>query len=167
MSPEWELFFLSAHAARHRWQGLRWMVDLHEVCTRGGFDWARIREKARRFGWERLLRRRLSSCHALFQTRIPADLLLEKLPRRHRLFPNDLVPQPRQNAFDHLHLLGSSWEKFRYILRVVASPTFAERRRIRLPHSLRFLYYPLRAARVGSKWSWKLIQSVGGVPSWT
>src|SRR5574337_200854 len=29
LSPEWELLFLAVHAVRHRWQQLKWIVDIH------------------------------------------------------------------------------------------------------------------------------------------
>ncbi len=34
LSPAWELLFLAAHAARHQWGGLKWLVDIQEVCAR-------------------------------------------------------------------------------------------------------------------------------------
>jgi hypothetical protein len=50
LGPEWELLYLAVHAARHRWESLKWLVDIHEVCRRGGLDWEKVRAKADRFG---------------------------------------------------------------------------------------------------------------------
>ncbi|MDH3446295.1 MAG: nucleotidyltransferase family protein, partial [Deltaproteobacteria bacterium] len=56
LSSEWQLLFLAAHAARHQWQGLKWLVDIHELISTSGIDWDRVVEKAGRLGWEELLR---------------------------------------------------------------------------------------------------------------
>ncbi len=53
LSPEWELLYLALHAARHRWSALKWLVDIHEICVRGGLDWTGVEDRARRFGLER------------------------------------------------------------------------------------------------------------------
>ena len=38
LSPEWEFLYLAAHAARHRWQTLKWLVDVHELCSHDEID---------------------------------------------------------------------------------------------------------------------------------
>ena len=82
LSPEWELLYLAVHAARHRWQGLKWLVDIHEVCTRAKFDWDTVTDKAHRFGLERALEVSLSVCRALFGTPSPPG---RDASRRHQL----------------------------------------------------------------------------------
>jgi hypothetical protein len=62
LSPEWELLYLAVHAARHRWQGLKWLADIHELCVRAKFDWDAVTDKARRFGLELVLEISLSAC---------------------------------------------------------------------------------------------------------
>jgi hypothetical protein len=32
MTPEWEFLFLAAHAARHHWEGVKWLADIHDLC---------------------------------------------------------------------------------------------------------------------------------------
>src|SRR5205823_12451523 len=71
LSPEWEILFLAAHAARHQWQGLKWLVDLHELCSSPDIDWKKVKEKANRFGWDELLRITFNVCHRLFDTPVP------------------------------------------------------------------------------------------------
>jgi hypothetical protein len=159
LSPEWEILYLAAHAARHQWTGLKWLVDIHEVCSRGGVDWGKVREKAGKLGWEEMLELTLSACHALFNTSITADFSAKELPQWLKLFPEAPSPQPWQNAFFPLHLLQRPLDKLSYIAHVLLVPTLAERRLLRLPSSLGPLYYLLRPARLGCKWSWQAVCS--------
>ena len=50
MSHEWELIFLSVHASRHLWRGLKWLADVYELCSRRRINWERVADKAHRFG---------------------------------------------------------------------------------------------------------------------
>ena len=153
-SPEWDLLFLAAHAARHQWQGLKWLVDIHEVCCGREIDW----EKAERLGWEEVLRLTLSACHALFDTPIPAPFSPRSLPPWVKLFPLDPSPSAIwDGALFPTRLLARPSEKLRYVVRVFFVPTIAERRLCRFPSLLSFLYYPLRPLRLGCKWGWRLV----------
>ena len=156
LSPECELLFLAVHAARHRWQMLKWLVDIHVICSSWRIDWDKLREKAKHLEWEFALRLTLSACHALFDTQMPANLRLTVLPPWLELFPTCSPPTWR-NAFFPTRLLRRRAEKTRYAARVFFLPTLAERRFLRLPLLLAFLYYPMRPLRLGCKWSWWLI----------
>ncbi len=50
LSSEWELLFMAVHAARHQWLGLKWLVDVHELCFSSRIDWEKLSEKAQRLG---------------------------------------------------------------------------------------------------------------------
>jgi hypothetical protein len=52
-------------------------------------------------------------------------------------------------------------EKVGYLARVLLVPTLAERRLIRLPASLRALYYPLRPLRLGGRWGLDVLRRIG------
>jgi hypothetical protein len=80
LSPEWEILFLVVHAARHSWQGLKWLVDIHEVCSRGGINWEKLGAKAKRLGWEDMLWLTLSASRTLFCTPISEEFSLTELP---------------------------------------------------------------------------------------
>jgi hypothetical protein len=156
LSPEWQLLFLSAHVSRHQWRGLKWLVDIHELCSQGGIDWQKLGAKARRLGWEDMLRITLSACRNLFSTPIPEEFSLPRLPPWVKLFP--AAPAPLWQSFLFpLRLLKRPSDKLRYLLRALLWPTLAERRLLRLPSSLDFLYYPLRPLRLGCKWGWRLV----------
>jgi hypothetical protein len=159
LSPEWELLFLAAHAAHHRCHGLKWLVDLHEICVRGKIDWAKLQCKAKRLGWEDIVRLPLHAAHTLFGSPIPAELVLSTRPRWLQLFPAEPAPAPWHDACFPLRLLKRPADKLRYLMRVLLMPTLAERRLLRLPSSLSLLYYPLRPLRLGCKWGWQLVQT--------
>src|SRR5439155_1673653 len=88
LSPEWQFLFLAAHAARHQWQGLKWLVDIHELCCSRQIDWEEVKEKANRFGWDELLRITLDVCHTLFDTPMPSFFSPGALPPWLKVFPD-------------------------------------------------------------------------------
>lgn len=152
LSREWELLYLAVHAARHRWRGLKWLLDIHRECARGSIDWEKVGEKAARFGWREIMRLTLSACHTLLETPIPPQFSSRRLPAWLRLFPADpSPPDPLADALFASRLLRSPAEKLRYLLRVLLVPALAERRLFRLPPSLDVLYYALRPLRIGCK----------------
>lgn len=155
-SPEWEFLFLAAHAARHQWRGLKWLVDLHEVCCQREIDWEQVQAKAERLGWAEMVRLTLSVCQALFATPLPAQFTLQRLPPWLYLFP-DAPPRSWRNAFFPLYLLKRPSDRLLYACRALFVPTLAERQCFRLPSPLCPLYYPLRPLRLGCKWGWRLI----------
>jgi hypothetical protein len=159
LSPEWELLFLAAHAARHQWQTLKWLADIHEVCSGEELEWEKVREKAKRLGWEEVLRLTLNVCHILFGTSVFANGSRSELPRWLKLFPHDPPPQSWRSGLFSLHLLKRPSDKLRYLAHVFLVPTLAERRFMRLPSSLGFLYYPLRPLRLGCKWGWWIVRA--------
>jgi hypothetical protein len=154
LSPEWNLLFLAAHAAHHQWQWLKWLVDIHEVCTQGNVDWEKLGAKARRLGWEDVLRLSLGVCRTLFSTPAPEEFSFRGLPARFALFPADPSVQRWESAFSPLRLLQRPSDKVRYGIRLLFLPTLAEHRLLRLPTALSFLYYPLRMLRLGCRWAW-------------
>ncbi len=160
LSPEWEILYLAVHAARHRWQGLKWLVDVHEICVRGEVNWAEARGKARRFGLDDVLRITVAACLALLETPIPADIAVGSLPRWLSLFPS--APGSLgiwREAVHPARLFARPSEKLLYLARVLLLPTLAERRLVRLPAALGMLYYPLRPLRLGGKWGLDLVRA--------
>ncbi len=163
LPPEWELLVLAVHAARHRWGRLKWLVDLDTLCARGGIDWDRVTSTARRFGWDRALRLSLGICRALLETPLPDGVFRQPLPPWVCPFPADLPREGVAGVRVPLNLLDRPSEKLRHLARVLLVPTLAERRLVCLPASARLLYYPLRPARLASKWGIRLMRSGPGV----
>jgi hypothetical protein len=162
LGPEWELLYLAVHAARHRWESLKWLVDIHEVCRRGGLDWEKVRAKADRFGLTDVLEISLQASAALFDTPIPSRDSSRGLPGWLELFP--ATPDPLdiwQGALYPARLFARPSERLGYLARVLLVPTLAERRLIRLPRRLRALYYLLRPLRLGGRWALDVTRRIG------
>jgi hypothetical protein len=161
LSPEWELLYLAVHASRHQWQGLKWLIDIHELCSSSRVDWDKAGEKAQGLGLEPALRLTLSACHSLLGTPVPARFILEALPAWLRIFP---APHTEagiwKNNFFPARLFARRAQKLRYLARIAFLPTLAERRLLRLPSFLGFLYYPLRPLRLGCKWSGSVLRGI-------
>lgn len=150
LSPEWELLYLAFHAARHRWSALKWLVDVHERCVRGGFDWAGVEDRARRFGLERALHQTLGACRTLLDTPLPPALARHAPPRRLGVLAAAPVTIGGwQEALSAVRLVARPVDKLRYLGRLLLRPTLAEWSLVRLPSRLRFLYHGLRPLRLG------------------
>jgi hypothetical protein len=149
LSPEWELLYLAVHAARHRWRGLKWLVDIHEVCTRAKFDWDTVTDKAHRFGLDGVLGISLSACRVLFGTSLPAAYSARPVPSWLPLFPAS-APQMGEwrEALLVRRLFRRPQDRLRYLARIALRPTLGELELVRLPQGFRALYYPLRLVRL-------------------
>jgi hypothetical protein len=154
-SAEWTLLCLAVHAARHQWRGLKWLSDIHELCTWTAIDWAKVRFQAERVGWENIVELTLSACHTLFDTPIPPHFSPRTMPPWVHLFPTDsLHTEAWQDVLVMARLFKSSIAQWRYLMRVLLVPTFVDHRFIRLPSPLGVLYYPLRPLRLTIKYGW-------------
>jgi hypothetical protein len=162
LSPEWELLYLAVHAARHRWQGLKWLVDIHEVCTRAKFDWDTVTDKAHRFGLDRALEVGLSACRVLFGTPLPPAYSERPVPSWLPLFPAS-APQMGEwrEAASVGRLFRRPQDRLRYLARIALRPTLGELEFVRLPIGLRALYYPLRLVRLSIASAWAMGELAG------
>jgi hypothetical protein len=156
-SAEWTFLFLAVHAARHRWRGLKWLSDIHELCTRRAIDWAKLRFEAERIGWEEAVELTLNACHTLFGTTIPPHFSMRTLPPWVHLFPADLLhTEPWQHVLMMAGLCKSPIARWRYLMHMLLVPTEADRHFIRLPLALDMFYFPLHLLRVTSKYGRRL-----------
>jgi hypothetical protein len=150
LSPEWELLYLAFHAARHRWSALKWLVDIHEICVRGGIDWAGVEARARRFRLERALHLTLGACRTLLGTPLPPALGGHAPPRGLRVLRAAPVTIGGwRETLSAVRLFSRPADQLRYLGRLLLRPTLAEWSLVRLPSSLGFLYYGLRPLRLG------------------
>ena len=152
LSPEWEMLFLAVHAARHRWQPLRWLVDIHELCARGGIDYGGVNAKATAFGLERVLALTMGACHHLLGTELPTGLPHEAPPTWLPLFPAPPpVPEVWADSVFPSRLFPRTVQKLGYLARVVFGPTVQDRGVLRLPRTLEAFYYCVRPIRLARK----------------
>jgi len=160
LTPEWELLFLSVHAARHQWQGLKWLVDVHELCSHTAIDWATLKRKAIRLEWDNILEFTLSASHELCGTVIPPDFSSTRLPPWLQVFP--VEPRgdgPSGTAF-MLRLLRRPSQRLRYLTVALLIPTAADAQVLSLPSLFGFFYFPFRPLRLLSKWRGQVIALV-------
>ncbi len=158
LPAEWQLLILATHAARHQWQGLKWLVDIHDLCCSKDIAWEKVRATAEHFGWEELLSITLHICHTLFETSVPSVFTRDTIPSWVGFFPAS-APDHWSNAFFATRFLKTPLERLRYVARVLLIPTLAELRTFPLPSFLGFLYYPLRPLRLACKWSWQFVSA--------
>ena len=70
------LFVLCLHGCKHKWEMLKWIVDIAELLRmHPDRDWRKVTEDARRTGSERMLKLGLFLAHDLLDARLPADVL--------------------------------------------------------------------------------------------
>ncbi len=159
LNPEWELLLLVAHISRHRWQGLKWLIDIHDLCASPELDWERLWAKAKRLRMKDLLDLTLGACHRLFNTPIPNKQELRALPRWFKLFPAEPTPLDALKAalfpIRSFHRLSG---KLGYLAHTLFTPQVAEHGLVRFPAGLRYLYFLVRPLRIGSKWGWRLLR---------
>jgi hypothetical protein len=155
-SVEWTLLFLAVHAARHRWRGLKWLSDIHELCNQKAIEWAKVRFEAERVGWEDAVELTLNACHTLFDTPIPPHFSPRTLSRWVRLYPADSVPaEAWQRVLVRARLFKSPLAQWRYFMRALLVPTETDRQFIRLPAAVGVLYFPLRLLRISLRYAWR------------
>jgi hypothetical protein len=148
LSPEWQLLFLSVHATRHNWQGLKWLVDIHDLCQSGRVKWERALQKSQDLGWDRIVRWSLSVCHSILGTPLPAGMPFE-LPLPASAYYPAAPRTPRGfSALGVLLRMGRTpSEKLQLALQGLVRPVPADAL-IPLPARWRFLYYFFRPLRL-------------------
>jgi len=155
LTTEWEFLFLAEHAAYHKWDTLKWLADIHELCVSASIDWPQVKAKAERLGLDLAVGPTLTACSALFGTPIPACMSSPPLPAGVHLFPHSLDPAEAWKApLFYPKLLKRPSEKLRWFAEMFFVARLADRRLFRLPAALSFLYYLLRPLRLTCKWTW-------------
>jgi hypothetical protein len=161
LTPEWKFIYLAYHAAYHKWQSLKWVADIHDLCGTASIDWDGVKEKAGRFDLDLIVGSALAVCSELFGTLAPANFPAVQLPAGVPLFPHSLDPSEAWNApLFQAQLLKRRSEKLRWFAEMFFVARMSDRMALHLPESLDFLYYLLRPLRLTWKWS-GLILSAG------
>jgi hypothetical protein len=154
LSPDWEFLYLAIHTARHGQDSLKWFIDLDRFCSRGPLDWASIKQKAQRLGWENAVRESLSASAQLLGTSVDPAFAPATPQRRSRLLDPAGQEVPG-GIFFSLRLLKTPAQKLRFLAIRFLVPTPADTRFLALPSSLAFLYYflrPFRFTAIAARW---------------
>jgi hypothetical protein len=161
LTPEWEFLYLAAHAAYHKWQTLKWVADIHDLCSTVSIDWPTVQAKAARFDLDWVVGSTLAVCSALYGTPTPDVFFAPTLPAGVRLFPDSLNPAEAWHApLFYPKLLKRPSEKLRWFAEMFFVARQADQMFFHLPASLDFLYFLLRPLRLACKWS-RLFLSAG------
>ncbi len=159
LTPEWQFLYLSFHAAYHRWNSLKWLADIHDLCLSTNIDWAQVKDKAERFELDTFAGPTLAVCSSLFGTPIPSGFSA-RLPADIPLFPDSLsASESWKVKLFYPRLLKRPSDKLRWLTQTFLVPQLADQKFLNLPASLSFLYYVLRPLRLTCKWSWQFLQA--------
>jgi Uncharacterised nucleotidyltransferase len=158
-TPEWQFLYLSFHAAYHKWNTLKWLADIHELCSSTPPDWKQVKQYAVQYELEAVADPTLAACSHLFDTPLPEEFRSASLPVDVRLFPDSEEPaESWKVTLFYPRLLKRRSEKLRWYAQNFFVPRLADYRFVRLPSSLTFLYYILRPLRLSFKWSWRFLR---------
>lgn len=160
LTPEWEFLYLAGHAAYHKWQTLKWVADIHDLCGSASIDWHAVHEKAARFDLDLVVGSTLAVCSAHYDTPMPTSFSAAPLPAGVQLFPNSLNPSEAWNApLFYPKLLKRPSEKLRWFAEMFFVARQADQMFFHLPGYLDFLYFLLRPLRLTCKWFWLFISA--------
>ena len=161
LTPEWEFIYLATHAAYHKWQTLKWIADINDLCASASVDWLTVRKKATRFDLDLMVGPTLAVCSWLYGTPVPPNFPAVQLPDGVPLFPHSLDPAKAWNApLFQAKLLKRPTEKLRWLAEMLFVARLSDQMTFHLPPSLDFLYFVLRPLRLVSKWT-ALVISAG------
>ena len=159
-----------AHGTRHRWWCLKWLVDVAEILRKAdALDWSRIEEMARiRPGAGATASVAVSLAHDLLEVPVPAEAerILPATDRTRALasaIQQELLSRGYSSGDEHTTLLaleGRPAARMNYraarvarypeslFRQIIAEIGPKDRRLIRLPRKLEFLYHFIRSARL-------------------
>jgi hypothetical protein len=168
LTPEWEFIYLSTHAAYHKWQTLKWIADINDLCATTSIDWETMQKKAATFGLGSVVKSTLAVCSTLYGTPVPPNFSPVELPPGVPLFPHSLDPAEAWNSpLFQAKLLNRPSEKLRWFAEMLFVARMSDRLAFPLPESLSFLYYLLRPLRLAAKWSKLfLLAGIGRLRRW-
>jgi len=126
-APDW-LYVLTMHAAKHRWESLKWVCDVAEVFrAHPNLPVDAILTRAEQQGAGRMLRLGVLLAHGLLAAPVPAPLLrparqdvraqaLARAAVAELSTPSNPWPSERARFAFHYHVRDSMGEKLRYLV---------------------------------------------------
>jgi len=168
--PEDLFLALCAHGTRHRWWCLKWLVDVAEILRKAdALDWSRIEEMTKtRPGAGAAASVAAGLAHDLLEVPVPAKAgrILPATDRTRALasaIQQELLTRGYSSGDEHATLLaleGRPAARMNYLAarvarypeslfrQIIAETGPKDRRLIRLPRKLEFLYHLIRPARL-------------------
>jgi hypothetical protein len=154
---------LLVHGAKHQWEQLNWVAELDQVLRQlESGEWERLVAKANVLRARRRVSLGLRLAQRWFETPVPGSVAawLQEVggePVAESISRNWLEDSPgASNALGRLlmniHVYDSVRQRARHAIDVVARPGMAEWTAWPLPRGLHWLYVPMRAYRLATKY---------------
>ncbi len=158
-SPEISLLWLSIHGAKHEWERIAWLVDIHLLLHRTpGLDWSRVWLWAGQCGAGTMVTCAVEMTRCLFPG---PDAGINPPPaiRRRTRIAVDLIQEDMMVAFPPAlgwrmetriqWLLRERWrDRLRYSCLSLLTPGYNDWKAVSLPNRLRWIYWLIRPIRL-------------------
>jgi Uncharacterised nucleotidyltransferase len=171
LGPEDTLLLLALHGAKHTWDSLKMVCDIAElVCSVEALNWDHVVQQADDLRAGRMLFLALFLAHDLLGTPLPervmarirADDVIATLADRirGRIFEEGRHPAESLPIIQPLHLamMESSWDRIRYCVQIIMSPSVEDWLLFPLPERLFPLYSVVRPLRLAGKYGLQVWQ---------
>jgi len=156
------LLVLCVHAAKHMWSQLSWWCDIAEITRSRQIQWETICSKAEQLGIGRIVAVSLLLVHDLLQSDLPISvqewcrkdseigILSEQISGM--ISEGSSYDTGSSSYFTFmLRLRERSWDKLRFLRRLVWTPSIGEWSVTRLPPELSFAYHFVRMGRLACR----------------
>lgn len=159
LSPTDQLLTVAVHGGKHLWRQLRWLCDLAKSAAVPGVDWHEVRERAREWRVERMVRVGLRLVQSMPLADLPEEVsrwiqqdpAVESISRdlAATIFAADEIPADSLAYFRWIaRLRDSRSDRIRFFWKLAATPSLGEWSAVRLPKPLFPLYRLVRVARL-------------------
>lgn len=158
------LFLLCAHGTKHRWEKLKWLVDIAELIKRSdGIDWARLDRMVKNHHCSKIVGIGLLLAHDWLHAPVPSTVVRKiKTETEVQRLTKDIVsdwdddyvwPQSKLQWLKfQLAIRDRTVDKFKFALAPLRGSKPADWRIVSLPKGLFPLYYFIRLAGLGWRW---------------
>jgi hypothetical protein len=170
--PEDLLLILCVHGSKHRWEQLKWILDIAALLNMyKNIDWDRVIKQARQLRCERIYLLGLFLVRDLFGAYLPPGVLrkLEREPVikwltakvREHLFSNvEGSLELFETHLFYIRMREKMGDKIRYFLHRYFTPNIEDWKFLRLPDSLFLLYFLIRPIRLATNYSIELLRYI-------
>jgi len=155
---------LCVHAAKHLWVQLSWLCDIAALARSHRVDWDTLWQRSRQLGIQRIIAMNLSLAHDLLGSPLPEQIAnwLEQDRGSATVKSEILQIIRRAEPVDtespmYFHLMLGLRERrldqFRFLWRLLWTPSLSEWSLVNLPQSLSWIYRGVRLLRLGKRFS--------------